>query len=235
MRLGIMQPYFFPYIGYFSLIKHVDRFIILDEVQFIRHGWIERNRIKKQSEGWQYISVSLQKHSQKTLIKDIKINNSVEWKNKILAQLSHYKKAPYYNNVIGILEDVFRYNGESITELDMITLKKVAEYLNIETPIQLYSDLGLEIEEVKAADEWALHICNAMNQVTEYWNPSGGQSFFDRTKYENAGINLYFQEMELLPYKQFGNKFEKALSILDVMMFNNVDDIHFLLDRYQLK
>ena len=96
MRLGIMQPYFFPYIGYISLIKNVDKFILLDDVQFIRHGWIERNRILKPTGGWQYISVPLEKHGQKIAIKDIKINNSQQWKSKIISQLTYYKKAPYY-------------------------------------------------------------------------------------------------------------------------------------------
>ena len=76
MKLAIMQPYFFPYLGYLSLIKNTDRFILFDTVQFIRHGWIERNRVLKQGDGWQYISIPLEKHEQTTLIKDIKIKNT---------------------------------------------------------------------------------------------------------------------------------------------------------------
>ena len=91
MKVAIMQPYFFPYLGYFGLINHTEKFILFDTVQFIRHGWIERNRILKPMEDWQYIAVPLKKHSQKTLIKDIEINNSIDWKNKIFAQLTHYK------------------------------------------------------------------------------------------------------------------------------------------------
>lgn len=87
-----MQPYFLPYLGYISLIKHTDQFILFDTVQFIRHGWIERNRILKPDEGWQYIQVPLQKHSRDTLIKDIIIKNDVTWSEKILAQVKHYKK-----------------------------------------------------------------------------------------------------------------------------------------------
>jgi len=114
MKLAIMQPYFFLYLGYFSLIKHTDKFILFDIVQFIRHGWIERNRILKPSEGWQYFRVPLQKHPRETKIKDILIDNDQAWKEIILAQLQHYKKsAPYYLNVIGILNKVFsqEYNN----------------------------------------------------------------------------------------------------------------------------
>ncbi len=80
MRLAVMQPYFFPYLGYFALIKKSDHFVIFDTPQFIRHGWIERNRILKPVEGWQYIKVPLVKHSRETAIKDIVIRNSENWK-----------------------------------------------------------------------------------------------------------------------------------------------------------
>ena len=86
-KIGIMQPYFFPYLGYISLIKHTDEFMLFDPVQFIRHGWIERNRILKPGEGWQYIQVPLQKHSLTTDIKDIKIDNTQNWRVKLLSQL----------------------------------------------------------------------------------------------------------------------------------------------------
>ena len=234
MRLGIMQPYFFPYIGYFSLIKHVDKFIILDDVQFIRHGWIERNRILKPQEGWQYISVPLKKHSQKTLIRDIKINNTIEWKKKMVAQLSHYKKAPYYKQVYQLLLEVFETDYESITNLDIACLRKIEKYLDIGTPIELFSDMNLTIEPVLEADEWALHICKAINEANEYWNPPGGQSFFDKEKYKRNGIRLCFQEVEIMPYFQNRKSFEGGLSILDVMMFNSPDKINQMLDGYKL-
>ncbi len=92
MKVAIMQPYFMPYIGYISLIKHSDVFILFDPVQFIRHGWIERNRILKQNEGWLYIQVPLLKSGRDTLIQDCLIDNSKDWKNKILSQLQIYKK-----------------------------------------------------------------------------------------------------------------------------------------------
>ena len=234
MRLGIMQPYFFPYLGYFSLLKHVDEFIILDDVQFIRHGWIERNRILKPQEGWQYFSVPLQKHSQKTLIRDIRINNSLEWKKKILAQLNHYKKALYYKEVCNLLEEIFEQDYESITELDMACLKKTGEYLHIDTPIRLFSTMGITIEPVRDADEWALNICKAVNGADEYWNPPGGQSFFDKEKYDRAGIRLCFQQVELRQYAQNRKTFESGLSILDVMMFQSPEQINKMLDVYEL-
>jgi len=139
MKLAIMQPYFLPYLGYFSLIKHTDEFILFDTVQFIRHGWIERNRILKPSNGWQYIMVPLKKHSRETIIKDIEINNDQQWKEKILAQLQHYKKqAPYFSNVIDILNEIFSKEYATIVDLNLASLKTVCNYLGINTPIQVF-------------------------------------------------------------------------------------------------
>ena len=235
MKLAIMQPYFLPYLGYFSLIKHTDEFILLDTVQFIRHGWIERNRILKPSDGWQYIMVPLKKHSRETIIKDIEINNEQQWKEKILAQLQHYKKqAPYFSNVIDILNEIFSKEYATIVDLNLASLKTVCNYLGINTPIGIFSQMNIEIEPANAPDEWALNICKALGNIDEYWNLSGGQSFFDRKKYENAGINLKFHSAILTEYDQKRNVFEPGLSIIDVMMFNSVEEINKMLDNYEL-
>lgn len=235
MRLGIMQPYFLPYIGYISLIKHTDKFILFDPVQFIRHGWIERNRILKPVEDWQYIMVPLVKHDRDTIIRDILINNNTNWQAKILAQLQHYKKrSPFYNETIAVLSDIFSRSFDDIVSLNQYSLQKICEYLGIKTEITIFSKMNLQIETANAPDEWALNICKAIEGADEYWNPTGGLSFFDKSKYEKANINIQFQQMNLSPYNQRREIFEPGLSIIDVMMFNSVEDINKMLDDYSL-
>jgi len=235
MNISIMQPYFFPYLGYFSLIKHTNEFIIFDPVQFIRHGWIERNRILKPAEGWQYIQVPLQKHSRGTLIKDISINNNNDWGNMIISQLQHYKKAaPYFKIVVDMLKDVFSNEYVSIVDLNLKSIQVVCEYLEIKKTIVVFSNMNLAIEHVNAPDEWALNICKALGNVDEYWNPPGGMSFFDRSKYESNQIKLKFQKICLMEYNQKRANFESALSIIDVMMFNPPKKINQMLDKYEL-
>jgi hypothetical protein len=120
MKVAIMQPYFFPYLGYFSLIKHTDLFILFDTPQFIRHGWIERNRILKPDGEPLYIKASLKKHSRDTNINDIIINNSIDWKSKIIAQLVPYKKvAPNYWTVLKLLNEIFDFETTSIVEFNL--------------------------------------------------------------------------------------------------------------------
>jgi hypothetical protein len=219
MRVGIMQPYFFPYIGYFSLIKHTDRFILLDTVQFIRHGWIERNRILKPDNNWQYLQVPLIKNKGRdTLIKDIIINNNENWQKKISAQLQHYKKkAPYYFKVISLIENIFSEKYDDIVSLNKSTLEKTLDYLGINSKLDVFSKMDLKIEPVNASDEWALNICKAIDGVKEYWNPPGGISFFDKSKYNKNNITLKFQSVKITPYSQNKDSFEPALSILVIV------------------
>lgn len=233
-KIAIMQPYFFPYLGYFSLIKNTNKFILFDPVQFIRHGWIERNRILKQNEGWQYIAVPLVKHERDTLIKDIKINNTENWREKLLAQLTHYKKkSPFYRETIEVIKKGLDCDTDSITGLNYSTLNAVCEYLNIPFNCEIFSKMNLEIEIPNAPDEWALNICKAI-KYDEYWNPEGGVEFFDVNKYENAGIDIKFIKHNLSYYSQRRGEenFEPGLSIIDAMMFNAPEKIVEMLDDY---
>lgn len=236
MKLAIMQPYFMPYIGYFSLIKHTDEFILFDSVQFIRHGWIERNRMLKQSGGWQYIQVPLVKENGRaTLIKDVRINNAENWQQKILAQIQHYKKkAPYYGSVMSMLGEVFNRNYEDIVSLNKRSLSVVCEYLGIHRDFPVFSQMNLVIEKVNAPDEWALNICKTLG-ADSYLNPIGGLDFFDRKKYENEGVDIAFQSMHITEYSQKIDSFEPGLSILDVLMFNSAEETCQMLDCFELK
>jgi hypothetical protein len=235
MKLASMQPYFFPYLGYFSLIKHTDIFIINSSVQFITQGWIERNRVLKQNEGWLYIRVPLIKQSHKSMIEDVKIDNKQDWKQKILMQLRHYKRiAQFYNDTIHLLNELFENDFEDIASLNKKSLESVCRYLNFEKKINLFSEMKLSIESPKASDEWGLNICKAVDGVTEFWNPPGGLDFYDKSKYDNGGIGLKFQKIKLTPYDQKRGNFEPGLSIIDVMMFNNPEEINKMLDDFEL-
>lgn len=235
MKLAIMQPYFFPWLGCFSLIKHTDRFILFDPVQFKRHGWIERNRIIKQNEGWVYIKVPLVKHPLQTLIKDTIIDNSKPWKQKILAQIGVYKKlSRRYNEVRELVETGISPSCSNIVQLNKNVLETVCRFLGFETEICVWSDLELLIEKPTEPDEWALHTCKALHNVEEYWNPSGGQSFFDPEKYDSAGIKLRFHHQSLKAYSQRREVFEPGLSIIDALMFNSPEAVNEMLDDYVL-
>lgn len=235
MRIAIMQPYFLPYLGYLALIKHSDYFIVFDTPQFIRHGWIERNRILKPKDGWQYIKVPLEKHSRDTAIKDIKIKNENNWKTRILAQLDHYKKkANYYTETVNLVKRIIDLQTDSITKLNSHALENICRYLDIDFSYEIFSEMDLNIEKPNEPDEWALKISKAFN-AKEYINPPGGESFFDSRKYEKENINLHFLKLNLQEYDQRRSSFIPGLSIIDIMMFNSPKQINEMLNDYELE
>ena len=223
MRLGLMQPYFFPYIGYFALLQQVDLFIILDEVQYIKGGWIARNRIlNPDGLNWQYILVPLKKHSSRALIRQVQVDDQKAWRAKIMNQLAHYHQAPYYEAVKTILSTIFEMRGiKTISCLNTAALRQVCAYLGLETPVAVLSEMALDYQKPAAPDEWGLKIAQAIAGVTEYCNLPGGKSFFDPQKYEQAKIKLSFTTPDLRPYQQKGRAFVAGLSIIDLLMFQS--------------
>lgn len=237
MKLGIMQPYFLPYIGYISLMKCVDRWIFMDEVQMIRHGWIERNRILKQQGGWHYIHVPLHKHKSHILIKNIQVRNCEPWKEKILAQLCHYKKrAPFYYDMIRFLKQSFQEEFDSITKQNAHLLKRLSEYIGFEFNYQILSEMNLELKKANEPDDWSLNICKALN-IDHYVNPIMGKAFYKTEKFHDAGIKINFLNKELFPYNQKNSNeaFIENLSIIDILMFNSPDEVLKRLDKYVLE
>lgn len=234
MKLGIMQPYFFPYIGYYSLIAYCDEFVFFDTPQYIERGWINRNRILKQNGGTVYITVPTRKTPRSTAIKDIAINNDIKWKDKIYGQLSYYKKkAPYYKYVIDIVQSVLEKKEDSLATLCIDSINTICDELGIYTKCRTFSEMAVDVGIVNAPDEWALKITKEMGFDT-YVNPPGGVSFFDRQKYIEAGIWLEFLKQDLKPYIQRTGDFESGLSIIDVMMFCSVKDIKQMLKEFKI-
>lgn len=233
MKLAIMQPYFFPYIGYFQLINAVDHFVLLNEVQYIRHGWINRNRILKPLDGIQYIIVPLSKYQQKSTINEIQVSENSDWKFRILRQIEHYRrKAPFFKQILDLLEESFQSQALSITDLNEYFLKKVCNYIGIGTNIVSSSAMNFDYTAVKEKDDWALTICEQL-KASEYINPVGGMELFRRDKFSAKEIKLSFLKPNDITYSQCRN-FEPNLSIIDVMMFNEPKAIQSMLMQYQI-
>jgi len=234
ISVGIMQPYFFPYLGYYSLIKHTDDWIINDEVQMIHKGWIARNRILKQQGGWHYIHVPLVKFPHTRKIKFIRIKNNNHWKEKILAQLKQYKnKAPYYHQVFNLLKFAFEREFKTITAQNAYLLGLTCEYMGIDFKYDLLSRLNLDLSEIYEPDDWSLIICKQLG-YTDYINPILGKQFYNRHKYEDNDVNLQFLEFGFPQYDQKNKEFIPGLSVIDAMMFNSPEEINQMLDQYQL-
>lgn len=232
MKVAIMQPYFFPYIGYFSLLHAADMFIILDTVQFQRKSWMTRNKIITLKGQSSYIKLPVKKAPLDTLIYQMEINNEVDWKETLSNQLLVYKKAPFYTETMDIVKDIISEDTNKLVDINKKILLEISNYLRLDCEIAVFSEMGIEVEKVDNADEWALNISKALN-ASEYINAPGGVSFFNKQKYIDSEINLKFINNNLEQYKQFHLDYVPGLSIIDVMMFNSIEEIHKMLADYE--
>lgn len=237
MKLAINQPYFFPYVGYFSLICSTDKFIVFDTPQYIRKGWVNRNRILKPSgKDWQYIGIPVKKHSRDCSILEIEARDD-SWKEKLLGQLQHYKKkAKYYSETLSFLEQSLDYDESNLNSINIHLLKSTCEHLGFEFNYEVYSDMDLVHNKPNDAGEWALYISESL-QASTYVNLPGGRTIFSKEKFRNIDIDLKFIEADLSDYRNGSGKnlkFFAGLSILDVLMFRGREGTREIIENYKL-
>lgn len=145
-----------------------------------------------------------------------------------------YKKiAPNYFATTKLIKNIFSEEFKTISQFNYKALKTICVYLDIPTPISIFSEMNLQIDTVCNADEWALNIAKAL-KINEYINPIGGQGIFDDEKFVRNNINLKFLETNNIIYNQKRNQFEAGLSIIDVMMFKSSNEINKMLNNYTI-
>lgn len=231
MRVGIMQPYFFPYIGYWQLMNAVDRYVIYDDVNFIKGGWINRNRILVNDRP-QYFNVPMLGASPFKLINEIVVNNDVRILGKNMRILEGaYRNAPYYKDVYPLIEQIIFCAKPNLAEYITESFYIICDYLDIKTELIISSSLAKDCS-LKGQDK-VISICRLLN-ATEYYNAIGGQQLYSYSEFRKQGIKLCFLKTDKIDYKQLGNEFQENLSIIDVMMFNNKEDIKKMLTEYEI-
>lgn len=228
MTLVIMQPYFFPYIGYWQLIKAANTFVIYDDVNFIKQGYINRNTILFKDNKQQF-TLELSKASSFKLINQIELKNN---KNKLLTTIKqNYCKAPFFNTVIVIIEEILTNNEKNLAKFIGYSLKKISDYLEIRTNFIYSSDIKKD-NNLKAQDK-VIDICKKLN-AEKYINSIGGQNLYSKEIFKTNNIELNFLKTEIIEYNQLINNFIPYLSIIDILMFNKKNDIKIMLDSYKL-
>ncbi len=228
MIVSIMQPYLFPYIGYFQLIQAVDQFVIYDDVNFIKQGWINRNRILMDGE-IRYLTLQLRGASSFKLINEIEIGNNQE---KMLKTVYHaYVKAPFYREVAPLLERIMHFPSRNLAEFVSNSIIEICKYLGIDTRFIISSHL--EKNNDLTGEEKVLHICEILNTGL-YINPFGGVELYSKKHFAQRGIELKFLQAYASPYQQFKKEFRAWLSILDILVFNSRAEIRRMLDEYNL-
>lgn len=255
MKLAIMQPYFMPYIGYFQAIHAVDKYILYDNLTFIKDAWINRNRLLLCNDNITTFSVPLIAKSSYTKILDTRIDNSQKWAQKLLKTIFlNYKKASYFDEVFPLLEEILNNQCVFLSELNVLAIKTIAEFLSIDTVIEhnVSKYISIEdnlllvdkqdyspfqyLEKTKPIKKVArvIEMCKAEG-ATSFINAIGGQSLYNQNEFAMYGIDLKFvQTDESLKYKQFSQEFTPNLSIIDVLMHNGKEGTQELLNKYTL-
>lgn len=234
MKVAIMQPYFLPYLEYIQLINSVDKFIIYDDVNYIKSGYINRNRLLYNGEA-KYFNINLDGASSYKLIKDTyildnKITKTRE-KNLNMFRLA-YSNAPFFDEIFPILEQIINYEENNIALFNLNAFKIIFNYLGIEKEFLISSDYNLT--EFKA-EERVINICKYF-KATEYINASGGKELYSTENFAKEGIRLRFiKNLSIEEYQQFDNEFVPNLSIVDVMMFNSKEKVIEMLNNYELE
>jgi hypothetical protein len=222
MSIGIVQPYLFPYVGYFQLISEVDTFIFYDDVNFIMRGWINRNKVLVNGKA-NYFTIPCKDASQNKLINEVKHAITDKKRGKLLRKIKFsYSNAPFFDDVFPIVENVLHAESSYIADLAMQSIRQTCRYLNLDTTFKISSEEYQNAELGKA--ERLIDICKQENIAT-YVNPTGGKELYNKEEFQKDGITLQFIEPSLKEYEQFDNDFVPGLSIIDVMMFNAPEKI----------
>ena len=223
-----MQPYFFPYIGYFQLINAVDEFIVYDNIEYTKKGWINRNRILVNGKE-SYITLPLKKTSDYLDVRDrILADSWSDEKNKMLNRIiESYRKSPHFDAVYPMIKKCILFEERNLFDFILNSIVLVKDYLEIRTPLLVSSTIP--IDHGLKAEKKVMAICKA-RKATMYLNSIGGVQLYSKPDFKSEGLDLSFLKTSNFIFTQFENEFVPFLSIIDVMMFNSKDEIKIYLD-----
>lgn len=231
MTIAIMQPYFFPYIGYWQLMNVVDKYVIFDDVNYINRGWINRNRILLGTTP-KYINLPLLGASQNKRINEIVVNKESSETERVLNIIKEaYRKAPFFDEVFPIIREIMCSKCKYASGFIADSFRFLCIYLGINTE-RIFSS-SIEKNELLHGEDKIIDICRRLDADC-YINAIGGQALYHKNVFEENGIDLKFIVTESVAYDQHINGFEPNLSIIDVMMFNSREEVRQMLQKYRL-
>tara|TARA_B100000315_G_scaffold167018_1_gene155567 strand:+ start:138 stop:872 length:735 start_codon:yes stop_codon:yes gene_type:complete len=243
MKLAIMQPYFFPYIGYFQLINAVDKMLLYGNVTYRKRDWVNRNQLLNKSNGKAFfITAPIQSGSSNKLIKATLLSPDNSWKNKLLKDVyMNYKKATFFDETYPLIERLVSNSAVDLMSYNVDAISNICHYLSINTELLandiFYTDIENELisENIPASEiktERIIKLCKKHN-ATQYINPIGGTELYNKQAFSSKGIALSFIQSMPVEYNQFGNCIPN-LSIIDVLMHLGISASQLFLTKYEM-
>lgn len=225
-----MQPYFLPYLGYWQLLAAVDQFVVYDNIEYTKKGWINRNRFLRNGADAPF-TLPLKKGSDFLHVRERSLADDFKPAALLNPFRDAYRRAPYFDDVFPLIETIVTAAPKNLFDYLLHSLMATAAYLEIKTPIIVSSTVPID-HSLKAGEK-VLAMCGALG-ANRYLNAIGGQALYAADAFTAAGVELKFIQTRPLTYPQLGQPFVPGLSILDVMMFNSPDAVRRLLGEYDL-
>lgn len=232
MKLGLMQPYFMPYIGYWQRIHAVDQHVIYDDVNYIKGGWMNRNRILIAGKP-HFLSMNLNGASPNKLINEVEVNPNPVLQTKMLRTLEQgYKKAPYFNEAMTCLEPILRNAETNLAKYLEFQIREICKYMGIDTEIIMSSDIDKD-NSLKGQDK-VIEICKKQGAST-YYNAHTGMELYSSEDFKKEGLELVFiKDGATVQYQQVSSEYVPAMSVIDILMNCSKEEIAVLLEDYVL-
>lgn len=228
MILAVMQPYIFPYLGYYQLAYHSDKFVFYDNVNFIKGGFINRNYILSQGQS-QLFTLPVENASSFTKINQLSFTKN---RKKVIRSIEQsYSKAPFFKEVMPLVGDILGSEEHNVAALCRESISRVFDYLSMDFEHQLASDLHYDYE---ASAQDKLYALCKLYGADHYCNLAGGKILYDKAEFKKRGINLSFLQMNQVTYPQGKNDFVSQLSIIDLLMWQPVENVKTMLNQYSL-
>ncbi|MBN1005314.1 WbqC family protein [Amphritea pacifica] len=228
MQLAVMQPYLFPYIGYFQLIYAADIFLIYDDVSYIKQGYINRNRVLS-STGEIRFTVPVPGASSNRLISDLKFSADV---GKVLKTIEQsYSKAPYFKTVFPLIRQCMEHDDRRIASVCLKSFEAIFAYIGLKKEIKKTSEI--DYERSQSALDRLIELCCKF-ETDSYINAPGGRSLYNKSDFATHGIELKFIDSYPVEYRQGSNEFIPNLSIIDLLMNCSSEEVVTLLGEYEL-
>jgi len=254
MKIAVMQPYFFPYIGYFQVIHAVDTYILHGALNYRKKGWVNRNRILGPKGSPIYVNAEIRDSSSHRTINNVELVDADRWRKKFLLGVFHnYRKSPHFDEAYGLIEKAVSGQTAYLSALNKQCIRSICACLGILTRIESneekYSSLeerladadgdvrsefpGLRLSQYDRKVIRILEICRQEN-ADVFVNAIGGRALYDKAEFSNNGVNLCFVETQPFTYPQRAPAFVPDLSIIDVLMNCGKEGTRELLAKYRL-
>ncbi|CAI8813119.1 WbqC family protein [Pseudomonas zeae] len=216
MKVALMQPYFFPYLGYFDLIASANLFVFYDDAAFSKNSWYNRNRILASNKEFEYIRVSVKNASLGTPVREVFLKDKRADLSRTNGLLQAYRRAPYYKEVTALVNETFEFSDDNLSNIAMHSIKRITTYLELDKQFLCSSDVAYERDQ--DAISKVISVCKAVG-AEQYVNLPGGRSLYDTDFFSQQGLALSFTPTLDFTYAVSGFDFVPSLSIIDVLMW----------------